>query len=98
LLHIALFEYVDDYFAAEHPEAAEHARLCFAMVVRAVLGKSAIAAEKLMFGASLEVLGVQVKLGRDRFLLRPCEKKMKKCIVVVEAALADGGRIEPWLR
>ena len=95
LLHIALFEYVDDYFAAERPEAAEHAMLCFARVVRAVLGKSAIAADKLMFGTSLEVLGVQIKLGRDRFTLNPCEKKMKKCLLVMEEALAEGGVLSP---
>ena len=38
LLHIAMLEYVDDYFAAERPATVEHAMLCFARLVRAMLG------------------------------------------------------------
>ena len=91
MLHIALFEYVDDYFAAERPEVAEHAMQCFARVVRAVLGEAAIAVDKLMFGSTLEVLGVTVKLMHDRFTMSPCEKKMQKCLAVMREALADGG-------
>ena len=91
LLHIALFEYVDDYFAAERPDVAEHALGCFARVVRAVLGKAAIAEDKLMFGSTLEVLGVVVKLSHDRFTLSPCEKKLMKCLDVMRAALAKDG-------
>ena len=91
MLHIAMFEYVDDYFAAERPEVAEHAMLCFARVVRAVLGKTAIAADKLMFGPTLEVLGVTIKLSLDRFTMSPCEKKLMKSLVVMRAALAEGG-------
>ena len=95
LLHIALFEYVDDYFAAERPEVAEHAMLCFARVVRAVLGKTAIAADKLLFGPPLEVLGVVIKLSHDRFTMSPCEKKLKKSLVMMKAALAEGGVLKP---
>ena len=91
ILHIALFEYVDDYFAAERPEVAEHAMQCFARVVRAVLGEAAIAVDKLMFGSTLEVLGVTVKLMHDRFTMSPCEKKMQKCLAVMKEALAEGG-------
>jgi hypothetical protein len=91
LLHIALFEYVDDYFAAERPEVAEHAMLCFARIVRAVLGKTAIAADKLLFGSTLEVLGVVIRLSHDRFTMCPCELKLRKCLDVMLAALAEGG-------
>ena len=91
LLHLAMFEYVDDYFAAERPEVAEHAMLCFARVVRAVLGKTAIAADRLLFGPTLEVLGVVVKLSHDRFTMSPCEKKLRKSLVMMKAALAEGG-------
>ena len=61
LLRIALFEYVDDYFAAGHLQVVEHAMACFAKIVRALLGQSALAADKLEFGSSLTVLGVLVE-------------------------------------
>ena len=84
---------VDDYFAAERPEVAEHAMLCFARVVRALMGKAAIAADRLLCGSTLEVLGVVIKLSHDRFTLCPCEKKLKKCLDVMRAALAEGGML-----
>ena len=91
LLHIAMLEYVDDYFAAERPATVEHAMLCFARLVRAMLGPSSIALEKLAFGQSLTVLGVSVCLAHDRFVLRPDREKLEKCLVVMKAALeADG--------
>ena len=90
LLHIAMFEYVDDYFAAENPCVVEHAMQCFAKIVRALLGSSAIAADKLMFGASLDILGVNVMLAWDRFAMRPSNEEMKKCLVVINLALAEG--------
>ena len=37
----------------------EHAMYCFARMVRAVLGPTAIAAEKLVCGVDLTVLGVE---------------------------------------
>jgi hypothetical protein len=83
LLHIAMFEYVDDYFAAENPCVVEHAMQCFAKIVRALLGSSAIAADKLMFGASLDILGVNVMLAWDR----SSYEKMKKCLVVIRSIL-----------
>ena len=36
LLHIVVFEYVDDYFAAEHPDVVQHALHGFAKVVGAL--------------------------------------------------------------
>lgn len=93
LLHIAVFEYVDDYFAAERAETVEHAMLCFARLVRAMLGPDAIAPGKLEFGRSLSVLGVSVILLPDRFQLRPCKGKMMKCLAVMRAALAPGGSL-----
>ena len=95
LLHIAMFEYVDDYFAAENPRVVEHAMQCFAKIVGALLGNNAIATDKLEFGASLNILGVNVKLAWDRFSMRPSAEKMKKCLVVINAALADGGVLRP---
>ena len=88
-MHIALFEYVDDYFAAEKAEVAEHAMQCFARVVKALLGNSAIAEDKLECGSSLEVLGVVIKMTPERFTLSPCEVKLKKSLDMMRTALAD---------
>ena len=62
LLHSALFEYVDDYFAAEHPGVVEHAMVCFSKVVKVLLGEGTIAAEKLVHGKSLKILKPPVQL------------------------------------
>ena len=93
LLHIALLEYVDDHFAAERSATVEHAMLCFARIVRAMLGPLAIAPEKLAFGQSLTVLGVSVCLAPDRFVLRPDREKLEKCLVVMKAALESDGSL-----
>ena len=44
-----------------------------------------------MFLSTLEVLGVNIKLSQDRFTLSPCKMKLKKCLDVMLAALAEGG-------
>ena len=67
MLRFALFEYVDDYFAAERAETVKHAMNCFARIVTAMFGESTIAADKLVCGRSLEVLGVYVNLTADKF-------------------------------
>jgi len=90
LLHIAVLEYVDDYSAAENPKTAEHAMCCFARVVKALLGDSALAADKLMWGESLEILGVNVVLTWDRFKLYPNPDKLKKCADVIDVAMKSG--------
>ena len=56
---------------------------CFAKIVRALLGRNAIAADKLMCGASLDILGVNVKLSWDRFVLSPSTEKMKKGLMTL---------------
>ena len=72
-------------------EAVSFALAVSLAFVRALMGKAAIAADKLMFGSTLEVLGVVINLMDDRFTLCPCEKKLKKCLDVMRAALAEGG-------
>ena len=60
LLHIPALRYVDDFFSAEPEQTAAHAMDCFARLVRAILGQTAIAAKKLEVGKELVVLGIKV--------------------------------------
>ena len=50
VLHLPMLRYVDDYFGVDHLEVVEHAVNCFARVVRAILGPSAVSARKTGFG------------------------------------------------
>ena len=59
VLHLPAFRYVDDFFAGERRDTAKHAMEVFARLVRALLGKSAIASRKLEHGKKLVILGVQ---------------------------------------
>ena len=43
-----------------------------------------------MCGASLDILGVNVQLSWDRFVMRPSSEKMKKCLAVIDSALESG--------
>ena len=58
LLKIPMLVYVDDFHSAEKPETGEHAKLCFARIVRALLGSRAVADAKLEHGNPLIVLGI----------------------------------------
>ena len=61
-LKMVVFTFVDDSFALERIDSLQHGMGCFARLVRALLGPSAIAADKLECGRSLVVLGVQLHL------------------------------------
>ena len=89
-LHMAVFRYVDDFFAPERPDVLEHAMHCFARLVRLLLGSSAIAARKLECGRSLVILGVQISLEATGYCCRPAAEKALKCIAVMEEALSRG--------
>ena len=73
-LRIPVLRYVDDYFSVERCETNEHAMTCFARLVRALLGQSAIAERKLECGPSLVVLGMLVNPSPKgvRFTLDKC--------------------------
>ena len=47
LLMIPILTYVDDYFAVESAQTVEHAKSCFARLVRCLLGFDALSASKL---------------------------------------------------
>jgi len=63
---------------------------CFARVVRAVLGDGSLAARKLEHGESLVILGVEVHMSVDSYMLRPSRDKVAKCVVTIHKALESG--------
>ena len=78
LLKIPLSRYVDDFMAGDRKASIDAGMNCFARLVRACLGSSAVAADKLEAGAELVLLGVSVKLSRDGALLKPSADKVAK--------------------
>ena len=86
-LRLAIFRYVDDFFAPEKPSLMEHAMNCFARVVRVLLGKSAIADRKLECGCELVVLGVQMASTHQGFWCRPAKEKAEKCLATIEKVM-----------
>ena len=56
----------------------EHSMLCFARLVRLLLGPSAVAANKLEFGRKLCILGVDVALAATGVTMRPSPDKVQK--------------------
>ena len=77
-----LCRYVDDLFAVDRLENAKHAMQCFARVVRALLGHSAIAEDKLCVGNPLEPLGIIVKINHRDVCFR-------LLLVAVEVSVVD---------
>ena len=76
VLHVAVYRYVDDYFAPERPQTMQHAMGCFARLVRVLLGSSALADRKLACGTSLCILGVDVMLSTHGVTCRPSKDKV----------------------
>ena len=71
------------------PESVEHAMQCFARLVRALLGDSAVADRKLDSGKSLEILGVVLSCSPAGYIAQPSMKNRTKCLRVIEKALRD---------
>ena len=64
--------------------------LCCYRLVRACLGKTAVAEHKLLFGNPLIILGVQVSLRDSGVLFWPAEDKVQKWIIRLKAILVSG--------
>ena len=79
LLRMAVYRYVDDFFAAEKLSVLEHAMKSFARLIRVLLGPSSIAPKKLECGPSLVVLGVHIELMKSGYRCRPAREKADKC-------------------
>ena len=71
-----------------------HGLTCFARLVRLLLGNGAIACEKLGYGASLCVLGVQHKLFKAGYKCFPSADKVWVWQRVIATALREG-RLDP---
>ena len=87
LLHIITLHYVDDYFGTDRDMSIEHAKLCFARLVRACLGQSAIASKKLEHGQCLVILGVEIRFSTHGATFWPSPEKVAKWCAEIEAAL-----------
>jgi hypothetical protein len=94
LLMLPLARYVDDFFAADRQEDAEHALECFAQVVRAVLGADALSADKMEYGNPLQVLGLHFQGSNKGVCVRVTDDKAQKWLEDVDKALATG-RLTP---
>ena len=89
-LKLAVLRYVDDFFGGERPETLAHAVHCFSRLVKLLLGASAVAAHKIDFGATLVVLGIELRLSAVGFCCRPAVMKVQKWIECIKKALAAG--------
>ena len=87
LLHIVTLHCVDDRFGTDRDLYIEHAKLCFARLVRACLGQSAIASKKLEHGHCLVILGVEIRLSTHGATFWPSPEKVGKWCAEIKAAL-----------
>ena len=86
-LHLAALRWVDDYHGAEPECTVAHAKLCFARLVRALLGPSAVADRKLQHGNGIVVLGLEVHMDALVFRCWPDKAKVDKWLRRIEGAL-----------
>ena len=103
LAHIArcvlltpVLRFVDDFFSVDHPECVQHAMECFARIVRALLGVSAIADKKLEYGCPLVVLGLNFESNVERVRVWPTQDKLDKWSGRIRDAL-DTGFLKPGM-
>lgn len=87
--------FVDDYFTADRAACAEHAKQCFARLVRCMLGKTAIAEHKLQHANPLPILGFEVGVGKAGVIFQPDGEKKEQWVLQIKTALVrmrlDGG-------
>ena len=76
VLYLTCLRYVDDYFGTEHEQLVEHAKLCFARLLRALLGPCAASERKLLHGNPLDILGVTVNIKNDAAIFFPSVDKV----------------------
>ena len=72
-------------------ETRAHAAECFARLVRAVLGSSAVSPKKMGHGLSLVILGIRIALSSEGYHLTLDRAKALKCLAAIDAAIAAGG-------
>ena len=90
ILHMPMSRYVDDYFGPERQENMVQGSQLFARLVRMLLGKTAIAVDKLKSELSLVVLGILVQPSRTGVSFCLCEMKTDKWLACLEEAIVTG--------
>ena len=87
LLKMPLLVYVDDFHGPELPEAVKHAKVCFARVVRALLGVDSLSEDKLQHGNPLDVLGLTFAVNSKGILCKPSREKIDKWMGIIADAI-----------
>lgn len=87
---IAVFRYVDDFFASERPESMKHALSIVAGVIDLLLGNGAAAPAKLLCGNALVVLGANISIAARGFTFCPAEVKVIKWTRLMQECLHKG--------
>ena len=82
--------YVDDYFACLQSDCVAHGMMCFAELVRLMLGFDAVSEKKLGFGNPLCILGLVVEATAEGMTCFPSPEKIKKWLMVISEALETG--------
>jgi hypothetical protein len=90
VLMLPVMRFVDDFFAPDRAGSAEVAMQCFARLLRALMGPSAIAPRKLECGNPLVVLGLLVELTANTVSVRVADDKAQKWTEQLQTALANG--------
>ena len=90
LLRLPVLRYVDDFFSVERKGLAEHADQCFARLVRALLGPSAMQDRKMAWGPSIVILGLRVRSSASGFHVKPDDDKAKQWTAIIDGALRSG--------
>ena len=94
LLWLVMLHFVDDYFGADREESIRVAKDCFARLVRACLGTTAISEKKLEDGNPLVVLGIEITLRSKGATFWPSPDKVDKWCEQLWLALV-GGKLHP---
>ena len=90
VLRIPLMRYVDDFFSVARAEVAEHSMMCFARLVRALLGEEAVAPRKLEAGNPLVILGLRVTTSPSGATVQVDTKKADEWTKKLTTALHTG--------
>lgn len=90
VLMLPLARYVDDFFSADREGSVEVATEVLQRLVDCLLGPGAAAADKLVHGNPLTVLGVEVTADEGGVTCRPDEKKAFKWCCRIQGFLKAG--------
>lgn len=90
LIFVPVLRYVDDFFCPERKKGLRDAMRQFAELVRIILGPSAVADGKLLFGNPLGVLGLSVAIDERGLVCWPLPEKRARWRAEIAAALQEG--------